>query len=213
MKDLFKTFLNLFIKPVNTTNNETENATLKFGFIHAAIITAVFTFCNLISELISELFVKRYDYSSSKMVTKLAFDNIKILNLLGAFFKTAIFIFGFIMAFAGIILVISKILKIKVPFAKALKVSTFALTPYMVARILSLLFAWFSPISVTVMGIAQVYFIVIALFSVKHLLNDGNEDKLALCYIILIGGVTLVLNGISFILGLIGSSFLSFLGL
>jgi len=195
MKKIFNTFLNIFIRPISTTNEEVETATLKFGFIHAAIITAIFTICNFISTFISQIFIKKYDYSLRKTVTKLTFDNFNFFELAGSLFGTIILIFGFIMAFAGIMLLISKILKSK---------TTFALTPYMIARLLSLIFAWFSPIGVTVTTIAKVYFIFIALFTFRELLNEGSEDKLALYYVILIGGFTLIISLGSFILSKLG---------
>ncbi|MDO4283575.1 MAG: YIP1 family protein [Clostridia bacterium] len=213
MKNIFKTFLNIFIKPVTTTDKEVETATLKFGFIHAAIITAVFAICSFISTVISQLFVKRYDYSLGKRVTKIAFDNLKILELAGSLFGTIILIFGFIVAFAGIMLLIAKILKTKTTFAKTLKISTFAMTPYMVATLLSLIFAWFSPIGTTLTAIAKVYFVLIAVLSFVKILGEENKDKLALCYIILIGGFTLIISVGTFILSLIGSNILSSIGL
>lgn len=213
MKKIFTTFLNIFLKPVSTTNNEVQNATLKFGFIHAAVITAVFSICNFISTVISQIFVKRYDYSVGKRVTKLAFDNINFLELIGSLFGTAILVFGFIAAFAGIMLLIAKLLKAKTTFAKTLKISTFALTPYMVAKLFSLIFAWFSPIGATLTAIAKVYFVFIALLSFVKMIDEQNEDKLALCYIILIGAFTLIISVGSFILSLIGSNILSSIGL
>lgn len=213
MKNLFKTFLNIFVKPISTTSIETEKATLKFGFIHAGIITAVFTICRFISTVISQIFVKKYDYSLRKTVTKLSFDNINIFELLGSFFGTLILVFGFIMVFAGIMLLIAKILKAKTTFAKTLKIATFALTPYMVATFGSLVFAWFSPIGVTLTAIAKIYFVFIALFSFVKLIGAENEDKLALCYIVVIGGYTLIISVGSFILSLVGVNLLNSIGL
>lgn len=213
MKNLFNTFLNIFVRPISTTNSEVENATLKFGLIHAGIITAVFTICSFISTVISQIFVKKYDYSLRKTVTKLSFDNINIFELLGSFFGTLILVFGFIMVFAGIMLLIAKILKAKTTFVKTLKISTFALTPYMVAIFGSLVFAWFSPIGVTLTTIAKIYFVFIALFSFIKLIGAENEDKLALCYIVVIGGYTLVISVGSFILSKIGVNLLNSIGL
>lgn len=213
MKNIFTTFLNIFIKPISTTNKEVQNATVKFGIIHAVIISAVFAICNFISTIISQIFVKRYDYSLGKRVTKLAFDNIKILEIAGSLFGTLILIFGFIMAFAGIMFLIGKILKAKTDFAKTLKISTFALTPYMVAKLFSLIFAWFLPIGTTLTAIAKVYFVFIALLSFIKMLDEENEDKLALCYIVLVGAFTLIISVGSFILSQIGSSLFTSIGL
>ncbi len=213
MKNIFTTFVNLFTNPITTTNKEVENATIKFGLIHAAIITAVFTICSFFSNVISQIFVKKYDYTLRKTITKLSFDNINIFELLGSFFGTLILVFGFIMAFAGVMLLIAKILKKKTTFAKTLKISTFALTPYMVARLIAFVFAIFTPIGVTVTAIAKVYFIFIALFAFVKLLGEENEDKLALCYLIIIGGYTLVISVGSFILSKIGVNLLNSIGL
>ena len=205
MKNIFKTFLNIFIKPISTTNEEVEKATIKFGFIHAGIITAIFTFCNFISTVISQIFVDKYDYSARKYVTKLVLDEIDILSLVGSFFGTALLTFGFIMACAGIMFLVAKIFKAKTTFAKTLKISTFALTPYMVAKFLSLIFAWFSPIASTVIVIAQIYFVFIALFAFAKIIGEQNHDKLALSYIILLGGLAFIGSLGMFILELIGS--------
>ncbi len=209
MKNFFKTFLNLFIKPVRTTNEEVENAKLPFGFIHAGVITAVIAICTVISTLISQLFVKKYDFSLRTYTTSFSFDDFEIFELLGSFFGTAILVFGFIMAFAGIMLAIAKILKTnQATFAKTLKIATFALTPYMIAKIAALITAWFAPLSTTFIVIADVYFVFIALFAFAKLLGEENKDKLALCYIILLGACNLIYRGALFVLELIGSNFL-----
>lgn len=213
MKKILTTFLNIFMKPVSTTSREVETASLKFGFLHAAIISFVFAACNFISTVISQIFVKRYDYSVGKRVTKLAFDNFDFLELAGSLFGTLIIVFLFVLALAGIMFVISRILKNKVGFAKTLTIATFAMTPYMVAKLIALITAWFSPIGIAVTAIATTYLVFITLFAFRNTLTVENEDKLTLCFVILVGGVVLILNVATFILGLLGSSILSSIGL
>lgn len=184
MLNIFNSIINLFKMPVTTTNKQAEEATLKNSFIKSGIISAVFFICTFITCFFNEVISKSYDYKKGKYIQKFNFDSFDFEDVITPAITTLIGVFIVLLVVAGVMYIISRILKNENSYAKLLTISANAFIPVSIASIISLLTSWlYSPIGMITIVAASVYMLFIMVFSFRNTLTIENEDKLVLLYV------------------------------
>lgn len=191
---MIKNLLKVFIKPISSTNELAKSNNFKLPLFLGLILSAVFAFCNTITKLLSMIFVKKYSYLSGKYTIKVDFDNIEFLKLPISFFGTLIVSAIVIVGIAGILFLLSKILKSKnVKFIELLTISSVAMLPVAVIKILSIPFnVFYAPIATFLITAASAYYILIIILCYKNKLENVNDDKIVMSYMIISTVLTIV---------------------
>ena len=191
---MIKKLLSVFIKPVSSTNELSNNSNFKLPLFLGLILCGVFAICNTATSFLSMLFVKKYSYVSSKYTTTIDFSNINIFKLPISFFGTIIVSAIVIAGIAGILFVLSKILKSKnVKFIDLLTISVVAMLPVAVVKIVSIPFnVFYMPIATFLLTAAAAYYILIIILCFKNKLENSNDDKIVLSYMIISTALTII---------------------
>lgn len=191
---MFKDLLYLFINPISITKKYSDKQSLKFSFILSAIIAGVMAITSTISRFFSMAIISDYSVKVHKYVKLFKISEVKIGGLFSTFFSTLAITFAVILAVAGILYIITKILKNDNNYFKLVTIVAIATIPVAVTTVLSLLISWlYAPIGIF-LGIAgSIYCMFITIYSFRNTLTIENEDILTLCNVVAIVIVSIVL--------------------
>lgn len=191
---MIKNLLKVFVKPISSTNELAKNSNFKLPLFLGIILSAVFAICNTITKLLNMIFVKKYSYLSGKYKMSVDFDNINFFKLPISFFGTLIVSAIVIVGIAGILFLLSKILKSKnVKFMDLFTISSTAMLPVAVVKILSIPFnVFYAPIATFLLTAASAYYILILILCFKNKLENVSDDKIVMSYMIISTVLTIV---------------------
>lgn len=149
---------------------ETKLCNTKTSLILSSIIAGVMMLINLVTSMISVVFVKTMDYSTFKYKTSVDFSRLKDLDWLSLIGKNLLIYAGVIVAIALVYYIVSLIFKKSSNFIKMLSISATSLIPYIVLGMIvsPLIGKIWAPLSIFAMVIGAVYSILIFI----NLMND-----------------------------------------
>ncbi len=180
-KNLFKFIKNCIINPIENMDNNTKDLdTPKKAIIFASILSIVMMILNLLTTILTSIFVRSCDFWTGKCKTRVIFENIGNLdyfNLIVKYlFMYAIFAFGVALVYYIIALIYKK----NSNYFKVLSITLVAFIPNIVLDMIlgPILGIVYGPLSTFASVAGNVYTIFILLFSLKNELKLNDTDKL-----------------------------------
>lgn len=167
---------------------------LKTAGIFSGIIVVAMMIINLLTSIISAVFVKKIDPSTFKLKTSFDIAGLKNLDYVSLIFKNLLIVAAIILVIAGVYYIGTLILKKTVNFSKLLAATASSMIPY---AVLSMLIAtifgkiW-TPLSIIIFFVGLVYSLIIFAFLISNIISfDNNDIKIkfnAICISILVLG-------------------------
>ena len=176
-----KYILGLLLKPFETYKSEEGKlSNVKNSLILSGIVAGAMMLINLLTAIISSVFVKTMDYSTLKMKTEFSFEGLKNLDYLSLIGKNLLIYVCIIAAIAVVYYLASLVAKKSINFMKTLSISASSLIPYVIMGMVvsPILGKIWAPLSIVATIIGAVYSIILFVL----LINDNiNFEKKDLC--------------------------------
>lgn len=157
---------------------ESKLCNTKTSLIFSSIVAGAMMLINLISSMISAIFVKTMDYSTFQYKTTMEFSNLKNLDYLSLIGKNLLIYAGVIVAIALVYYLAGLVFKKSVNFIKMLSISATSILPYVVLGMIvsPLIGKIWAPLSIVAMVVGAVYSILIFFNLINEELHFDNVD-------------------------------------
>lgn len=180
IKNTFKMFLNLLLKPVTTIKEEVPKmGDLKDSGLLAGIVSILVGLISLVVAIFNVVRVKQYNYFSGETTTEWVWDNLSG-STFGYFFQVIIVMAIIIALIAGIIYVAGKIVKKEVNYSKMLGLTSMSLVPAVASGLIvgPLLVKVYIPLGSLVMIAGLVYSFMILFTGINEEIKLKGDNKL-----------------------------------
>ena len=158
----------------------------KTAIIFSLIVSGIMMLIELVTSMISAIFVKTMDYSVFQYKTTIEFSNLKNLDYLSLIGKNLLIYAGIIIVIALVYYLAGLVLKKTVNFIKLLSISATSILPYIVLGMIvsPLIGKIWLPLSIVAMVIGIVYSIIIFLNLINDEFKFDNVDTKIYFYVI-----------------------------
>lgn len=177
--NIIKYIISFVIKPFETYKNEEDKLTnTKTSLILCGIVAGAMMIINLLTSMISTIFVKHFDYSTLEYKTKLDFAGLNDLDYLGLIGKNLLIYICIIVAIAVVYYLASLVVKKSTNFIKILSISAISLIPYVVMGMLvsPILGKIWVPLSIVAAVVGIVYSIIIFVMLISDNIKFDKKD-------------------------------------
>lgn len=183
---MFGTIIEQLKNPVTSMVEKSKEEGIKKGTIKLVIISAVMALINVITSMMS-IFSKYSskgwyaDIYEKSELSKMKWDAIKDANLIGAFFKTWIFIAIGIAVVSLVLWIIAKFIKSPKEYSDTLSIVNSAVITFVVASIINIILSKiYAPLGIIFMFAVSIYIGYSVIFAYERLLEVEDTDKLVL---------------------------------
>lgn len=177
--NFIKYIISFVIKPFETYKNEEGKlANTKTGLILSGIVAGTMMIINLLTSMISAVFVKSLDYSTFEYKTKLDFARLKDLDYLSLIGKNLLIYICIIAAITVVYYLASLVVKKSTNFIKTLSISASSLIPYVIMGMLvsPILGKIWAPLSIVATIVGAVYSIIIFVMLISDNIKFDKKD-------------------------------------
>ncbi len=179
--NFIKYIISFIIKPFETYKKEEGKlVNVKNGMILSGIVAGAMMIIQLLTSMISVIFVKTMDYSTFDYKTKIDFARLKDLDYLSLIGKNLLIYVCIILAITVVYYLASLVVKKSTNFIKTLSISASSIIPYVIMGMIvsPLLGKIWAPLSIVATIIGAIYSIIIFVL----LINDNIKfDKKDMC--------------------------------
>lgn len=175
----FRYITSFLLKPFQTFKQEENKLSdTKISLILSGIVACAMMIINLLTSMISVIFVKTMDYSTFKYKTEINFEGLKNLDYVNLIFKRLLIYAVIIAVIVGIYYLASLVVKKSLSFIKTLSISASSLMPYAVMGMLvsPILGKIWEPLSVISAVIGIVYSIAIFVVLINDNIKFDRKD-------------------------------------
>lgn len=175
----FRYITSFLLKPFQTFKQEENKLSdTKISLILSGIVACAMMIINLLTSMISVIFVKTMDYSTFKYKTEINFEGLKNLDYVSLIFKRLLIYAAIIAAIAGIYYLASLVVKKSLSFIKTLSISASSLMPYAVMCMVvsPILGKIWEPLAVISAVIGIVYSIAIFVVLINDNIKFDRKD-------------------------------------
>lgn len=175
----FKYITSFLLKPFETFKQEENKLSdTKMSLILSGIVAGAMMIINLLTSMISAIFVKTMDYSTFKYKTKIDFEGLKNLDYVSLIFKKLLIYACIIVAIAAIYYLASLVVKKSLNFIKTLSASASAIMPFAVMGMIvsPILGKIWTPLAVVSAIIGVVYSIAIFVTLINDSVKFDRKD-------------------------------------
>lgn len=175
----FRYITSFLLKPFQTFKQEENKLSdTKISLILSGIVACAMMIINLLTSMISVIFVKTMDYSTFKYKTEINFEGLKNLDYVSLIFKRLLIYAVIIAVIAGIYYLASLVVKKSLSFIKTLSISASSLMPYAVMGMVvsPILGKIWAPLAVISAVIGIVYSIAIFVVLINDNIKFDRKD-------------------------------------
>ena len=183
---MFQNILEIVKIPVTTMIEKSKQEDIKKGAIKALIMSVILALLNVLTQFVSiikSVSKKSYyydDYTSSQIWEK-RMDKLKDAELFSGFFKQIVIYIIIIAVIAGILLIITKLLKNQKKYEEMLSLVNNTFLLYTIGTILRVIISLiYQPLGMLVMFAIVVYTILTLINAFRDILEDVESDSLVL---------------------------------
>ena len=183
---MFQNILEIVKIPVTTMIEKSKQEDIKKGAIKALILSVILALLNVLTQFVSiikSVSKKSYyydDYTSSQIWEK-RMDKLKDAELFSGFFKQIVIYIIIIAVIAGILLIITKLLKNQKKYEEMLSLVNNTFLLYTIGTILRVIISLiYQPLGMLVMFAIVVYTILTLINAFRDILEDVESDSLVL---------------------------------
>ena len=183
---MFQNILEIVKIPVTTMIEKSKQEDIKKGAIKALIMSVILALLNVLTQFVSiikSVSKKSYyydDYTSSQIWEK-RMDKLKDAELFSGFFKQIVIYIIIIAVIAGILLIITKLLKNQKKYEEMLSLVNNTFLLYTIGTILRVIISLiYQPLGMLVMFAIVVYSILTLINAFRDILEDVESDSLVL---------------------------------
>lgn len=177
--NFIKYIISFVIKPFETYKKEEGKlANTKTGLVLSGIVAGAMMIINLLTSMISAIFVKSLDYSTFEYKTKIDFAGLKDLDYLSLIGKNLLIYVCIIAAITAVYYLASLVVKKSTNFIKTLSISASSLIPYVIMGMLvsPILGKIWAPLSIVATIVGAVYSAIIFVLLISDNIKFDKKD-------------------------------------
>lgn len=177
-----KYVLGLLLKPFETYKSEEGKLSdVKYSLILTGVVAGAMMIINLLSAMISAVFVKTLDFSTFKYKTEFNISGLKDLNYVSLIVKNLLIYLCIIAAIAVVYYLASLVVKKSINFMKTLSISARSLIPYVIVGMVisPILGKIWAPLSIVTAIASIVYSIILFVLFISDNIHFEKKDLCA----------------------------------
>ena len=182
-----KYILGLLLKPFETYKKEEGKlSNVKNSLILSGIVAGAMMIINLLTAMISSVFVKTMDYSTFKYKTEFNIEGLKNLDYLDLIGKNLLIYICIIAAIAVVYYLASLVAKKSINFMKTVSISASAIIPYVVMGMVvsPILGKIWSPLSIISTIVGAVYSVILFVLLISDNIQFERKDFCAYFHLV-----------------------------
>ena len=177
-----KYVLGLLLKPFETYKSEEGKlSNVKNSLILSGIVAGAMMLINLLTAMISSVFVKTMDYSTFKYKTEFNIEGLKNLDYLELIGKNLLIYICIIAAIAVVYYLASLVAKKSINFMKTLSISASSIIPYVIMGMVvsPILGKIWAPLSIVATIVGAVYSVILFVLLISDNIHFEKKDLCA----------------------------------
>lgn len=177
-----KYVLGLLLKPFETyKSEECKLSNVKNSLILSGIVAGAMMLINLLTAMISAVFVKAMDYSTFKYKTEFNIEGLKNLDYLDLIGKNFLIYVCIIAAIAVVYYLASLVAKKSINFMKTLSISASSIIPYVIMGMVvsPILGKIWAPLSIVATIVGAVYSVILFVLLISDNIHFEKKDLCA----------------------------------
>lgn len=177
-----KYVLGLLLKPFETYKSEEGKlSNVKNSLILSGIVSGAMMLINLLTAMISSVFVKTMDYSTFKYKTEFNIEGLKNLDYLELIGKNLLIYICIIAAIAVVYYLASLVAKKSINFIKTLSISASSIIPYVIMGMVisPILGKIWAPLSIVATIVGAVYSVILFVLLISDNIHFKKKDLCA----------------------------------
>jgi len=177
-----KYVLGLLLKPFETYKSEEGKlSNVKNSLILSGIVAGAMMLINLLTAMISSVFVKTMDYSTFKYKTEFSIEGLKNLDYLELIGKNLLIYICIIAAIAVVYYLASLVAKKSINFMKTLSISASSIIPYVIMGMVvsPILGKIWAPLSIVATIVGAVYSVILFVLLISDNIHFEKKDLCA----------------------------------
>lgn len=170
--------ISVMLKPISALKEKIKNySDFKSAGIFVLFVSIANVLINLISEMISAVFVKQTNYFSGKTKLEVSFDNLGNLDYFDLIVKQLFWSIVIVAAVAGIYYIVSMIMKKNVNYFRLCTIFSVSFVPVYVISLVSVIVNYiYTPLSLFLVFAAFIYSFLIFIHAIDNEIEFKDVD-------------------------------------